>query len=134
MSILDFQSRRPLLTEKIIFHLLFTRIVILCITSIVMILSLLLSKKLSLNREKISPFECGFDTNSNNRLPFSLRFFLITIIFLIFDVEIVLLIPRIISFDSAFLWTWSLVYFFFILILLLGLFHEWNQGALNWRL
>lgn len=71
-------------------------IIILIISIIVIILASFLSKKAIADREKSSPFECGFDPKSSSRLPFSLRFFLITIIFLIFDVEIVLIIPIVI--------------------------------------
>ncbi|YP_009133120.1 NADH dehydrogenase subunit 3 (mitochondrion) [Daphnia magna] len=99
---------------------------------VVLGVSIILSKKVKLNREKSSPFECGFDSNSNFRLPFSLRFFLITIIFLIFDVEIVMLLPAIYSLPKSILIYWSSVFLLFLLILLLGLFHEWKQGALNW--
>ena len=66
-------------------------------------LALILSIKTKKDREKRSPFECGFDRNSSSRLPFSLRFFLITIIFLIFDVEIVILLPAIYRVNQAIL-------------------------------
>ena len=97
-----------------------------------MVLASLLSKKALTDREKCSPFECGFDPINSSRLPFSIRFFLIAIIFLIFDVEIALILPiiMIIKFSNLFIWTMTRLIFIFIL--LIGLYHEWNQGALNW--
>nr|YP_003162726.1 NADH dehydrogenase subunit 3 [Neopanorpa pulchra]ACH87051.1 NADH dehydrogenase subunit 3 [Neopanorpa pulchra] len=107
-------------------------IILLMISLIVMLLASILSKKSIIDREKSSPFECGFDPKSSARLPFSLRFFLIAVIFLIFDVEIALLLPMILIFTSSNLIMWSTVSLFFLLILLIGLYHEWNQGALEW--
>nr|YP_010895021.1 NADH dehydrogenase subunit 3 [Callicera aenea]WJW73534.1 NADH dehydrogenase subunit 3 [Callicera aenea] len=106
--------------------------IIMTLSIIVMMLANILSKKSYKDREKSSPFECGFDPMSSSRLPFSLKFFLITIIFLIFDVEIALILPMILVMTYSNLMMWSLTSMVFILILLLGLYHEWNQGMLNW--
>nr|AOY36196.1 NADH dehydrogenase subunit 3 [Conogethes punctiferalis]UJH93359.1 NADH dehydrogenase subunit 3 [Conogethes punctiferalis] len=107
-------------------------IFILFISNLMMFLSIILSKKSFSDREKCSPFECGFDPKSSARIPFSLHFFLITVIFLIFDVEIALIFPIINLFKLTNFIIWSKISFFFIIILLVGLFHEWNQNMLNW--
>nr|YP_010240834.1 NADH dehydrogenase subunit 3 [Calohilara tibetensis]QTG40242.1 NADH dehydrogenase subunit 3 [Calohilara tibetensis] len=114
------------------FIILLMSTIILMIAIIVMMIASLLSKKTFIDREKSSPFECGFDPKSSSRLPFSLRFFLIAIIFLIFDVEIALILPMIMIFLYSNMIMWLSTSMIFILILLLGLYHEWNQGALNW--
>nr|YP_010022240.1 NADH dehydrogenase subunit 3 [Neurigona zhejiangensis]QOL12430.1 NADH dehydrogenase subunit 3 [Neurigona zhejiangensis] len=106
--------------------------IILAISVLVMMIASIISKKSILDREKNSPFECGFDPKSSSRIPFSLQFFLIAIIFLIFDVEIALILPIIVIFNLSNLMVWTLTSIIFIMILLIGLFHEWNQGALNW--
>nr|YP_010999365.1 NADH dehydrogenase subunit 3 [Cricotopus dentatus]WPM93211.1 NADH dehydrogenase subunit 3 [Cricotopus dentatus] len=112
--------------------LYFMALIIMVVAMVVMYLASLLSKKSLNDREKTSPFECGFDPMNSSRLPFSIRFFLITIIFLIFDVEIALILPMIMIFKISNLMWWTVTSIIFILILLLGLLHEWNQGALNW--
>lgn len=117
--------------EKIIV-ILFIALCLLGVVFIVILLALILSDKNSLHREKATPFECGFDINSANRIPFSLRFFLITIIFLIFDVEIVILIPYLKAFNESLFLFWLPTTLTFIIVLILGLVHEWNQGALKW--
>nr|AND96269.1 NADH deshydrogenase subunit 3 [Onthophagus cf. taurinus] len=105
-------------------------IIIIC--NILIILSSIISKKTFFDREKSSPFECGFDPKSSSRMPFSLHFFLIAVIFLIFDVEITLLIPIIMILKISNMINFNLIIFFFIFILLFGLYYEWNQGALTW--
>nr|QPN54160.1 NADH dehydrogenase subunit 3 [Holotrichia sp. NS-2020] len=109
-------------------------LVLFSITLILMVISLSLSKKSFMDREKASPFECGFDPKSAARLPFSLQFFLIAVIFLIFDVEITLLIPLILMMKISNLMNYLIITSFFLLILLIGLYHEWNQGALDWAI
>nr|YP_009498532.1 NADH dehydrogenase subunit 3 [Caridina multidentata]AWK60845.1 NADH dehydrogenase subunit 3 [Caridina multidentata]AZH80845.1 NADH dehydrogenase subunit 3 [Caridina multidentata]AZH80846.1 NADH dehydrogenase subunit 3 [Caridina multidentata] len=105
---------------------------VLIIATVVMLLSSILAKKTILDREKNSPFECGFDPKGSARLPFSLRFFLIAVIFLIFDVEITLLLPLASIMNFTNMKSWMFTGIFFLIILLLGLYHEWNQGALEW--
>nr|YP_010943447.1 NADH dehydrogenase subunit 3 [Symbrenthia silana]WLS55476.1 NADH dehydrogenase subunit 3 [Symbrenthia silana] len=101
-------------------------------SNLFMLISFTISKKSFLDREKCSPFECGFDPMNLARIPFSLHFFLITMIFLIFDVEIILILPMIPTFKLVNLLIWYKTSFFFIIILLIGLYHEWNQNMLNW--
>nr|WHS18947.1 NADH dehydrogenase subunit 3 [Argestina inconstans] len=107
---------------------------ILIISIIFIMLSFIISKKSFMDREKCSPFECGFDPKSLPRIPFSLHFFLITVIFLIFDIEIALILPMIISFKKVNLLIWWKISSFFMIMLLIGLYHEWNQNMLNWTI
>ncbi len=84
------------------------------------------------DREKCSPFECGFDPKNSARLPFSLRFFLLAVVFLVFDIEIVLIIPIPITISMSLAHQIMPACLIFILILMLGLLHEWNEGSLDW--
>nr|AXA45290.1 NADH dehydrogenase subunit 3 [Splendrillia sp. 2 MNHN IM 2013-9750] len=102
------------------------------LSCLVMSLGWILAKRAISDREKSSPFECGFDPIKSARLPFSLRFFLLAIIFLIFDVEIVLLFPILASMMKSISLNLMYALFIFLLILVVGLFHEWNEGSLDW--
>jgi len=97
----------------------------------VLIITHILCKKLLLDREINSPFECGFSTKEESRFPFSLRFFLVALIFLIFDVELLILFPylRNLIFSNSLLRIF--IYFLFLSILSLGLFYEWNNLMLE---
>nr|NP_443249.1 NADH dehydrogenase subunit 3 [Harpadon microchir]BAB70034.1 NADH dehydrogenase subunit 3 [Harpadon microchir] len=82
--------------------------------------------------EKLSPYECGFDPLGSARLPFSLRFFLVAILFLLFDLEIALLLPLPWGdqLDSPLLTlSWATT---ILILLTLGLVYEWIQGGLEW--
>nr|YP_009178836.1 NADH dehydrogenase subunit 3 [Lanius cristatus]AEX65965.1 NADH dehydrogenase subunit 3 [Lanius excubitor]ALJ78630.1 NADH dehydrogenase subunit 3 [Lanius cristatus] len=82
--------------------------------------------------EKLSPYECGFDPLGSARLPFSIRFFLVAILFLLFDLEIALLLPlpwAIQLQDPTATLMWASI---LILLLTLGLIYEWIQGGLEW--
>nr|QNG56385.1 NADH dehydrogenase subunit 3 [Macrohyliota sp. 1 MJ-2020] len=114
--------------------LMLMSLIILMINLILILMLNLISKKSFIDREKSSPFECGFDPKSSARLPFSLQFFLIAAIFLIFDVEITMLLPMITTIKLNNMMNYMIIFLFFIFILLLGTYHEWNQGALNWSI
>nr|BBU25768.1 NADH dehydrogenase subunit 3 [Marukawichthys ambulator] len=84
------------------------------------------------DHEKLSPYECGFDPVGSARLPFSLRFFLVAILFLLFDLEIALLLPlpwgdQLTSPLMTFFWATAV-----LVLLTLGLIYEWLQGGLEW--
>nr|YP_010353365.1 NADH dehydrogenase subunit 3 [Stichaeus punctatus]UOF73455.1 NADH dehydrogenase subunit 3 [Stichaeus punctatus] len=84
------------------------------------------------DHEKLSPYECGFDPLGSARLPFSLRFFLVAILFLLFDLEIALLLPlpwgdQLASPLLTFMWATAV-----LTLLTLGLIYEWLQGGLEW--
>jgi len=85
---------------------------------------------------KLMAFECGFDSLSSTRDPFSLRFFLLALLFLIFDVEIILLFPYIFNLKiSCFKIrvVRKCLYFRLLVILVGGLAHELNEGTLDWK-
>nr|YP_010586387.1 NADH dehydrogenase subunit 3 [Molannodes epaphos]UZZ44175.1 NADH dehydrogenase subunit 3 [Molannodes epaphos] len=114
-------------------HINLINFFIIClISNIMLMICLIISKKKFANIEKLSAFECGFDTKSKARLSFSIHFFLITIIFLIFDVEITLILPMVITWNNTNLTYWLITMMFFMYLLLMGLFYEWNQGMLEW--
>nr|YP_010944803.1 NADH dehydrogenase subunit 3 [Bathothauma lyromma]WMC20937.1 NADH dehydrogenase subunit 3 [Bathothauma lyromma] len=106
--------------------------ILLIVNLVLLTVGLIINKRSYMDREKNSPFECGFDPSIYTRAPFSMRFFLLAVIFLIFDVEIILLMPLTMNImKSNTHWPMSSSVSF-LMILLLGLFHEWNQGSLNW--
>nr|YP_010688316.1 NADH dehydrogenase subunit 3 [Cheiloneurus elegans]WBR65744.1 NADH dehydrogenase subunit 3 [Cheiloneurus elegans] len=106
-------------------------LVIIIILILMILLNFILSKKLNKDREKMSGFECGFDMILKNRLPFSLHFYLIGIIFLIFDIEIALILPFV-MFKGVGILNLINIMLVILLILLIGLYMEWFEGALNW--
>nr|QNN01423.1 NADH dehydrogenase subunit 3 [Holothuria leucospilota]ULR86817.1 NADH dehydrogenase subunit 3 [Holothuria leucospilota]UYX57834.1 NADH dehydrogenase subunit 3 [Holothuria leucospilota] len=109
--------------------LIFTALAVILSLALLIVGHFLPSRALEL--EKNTPYECGFDPINSARLPFSFRFFLIAILFLIFDLEIALLFPTIpsvnLSINSLILFSTA-----FILILAGGLAYEWDQGGLEW--
>ena len=81
--------------------------------------------------EKLSAYECGFEAFSDSRMEFDVRFYLVAILFIIFDLEIAFLFPWAISLGSiGTLGFWSMMIFLFILTI--GFIYEWKKGALDW--
>merc|ERR1712243_304355 len=96
----------------------------LALVIVVFLTSFVLAQRTTLDREKASPFECGFDPLGSARIPFSLRFFLLAVIFLVFDIEIILLIPLPLALAQGQILAPTLGAILFLLILIIGLVHE----------
>ena len=81
--------------------------------------------------EKLSAYECGFEAFGDSRMEFDVRFYLVAILFIIFDLEIAFLFPWAISLGSlGALGFWSMI--IFLLVLTVGFIYEWKKGALDW--
>nr|YP_008854358.1 NADH dehydrogenase subunit 3 [Corythucha ciliata]AGM48382.1 NADH dehydrogenase subunit 3 [Corythucha ciliata] len=104
----------------------------LTISTIMIISHMIINKKMIMERNKMTPFECGFDPKSSSRLPFSTQFFLIGILFLIFDVEMVMILPMIITLKSSNMTLWFMTSYMVITILITGLYYEWKNGVIEW--
>ena len=82
--------------------------------------------------EKVSPYECGFPPFNDARRQFDVRFYLVAILFIIFDLEVAFLFPWAISLRSiGMLGFWSMM--IFLGILTIGFIYEWKKGALEWE-
>ncbi|MEI6985812.1 MAG: NADH-quinone oxidoreductase subunit A [Rhodospirillaceae bacterium] len=82
--------------------------------------------------EKLSPYECGFAPFSDSRIKFDVRYYLVSILFIIFDLEVAFLFPWAISLSKIGLFGfWSMI--IFLAVLTIGFVYEWNKGALEWE-
>nr|QHB77336.1 NADH dehydrogenase subunit 3 [Hylomyscus parvus] len=100
--------------------------------SLILVLVAFWLPQMNLYTEKANPYECGFDPTSSARLPFSMKFFLVAITFLLFDLEIALLLPLPWAIQSANVIVTTITAFILISILSLGLSYEWTQKGLEW--
>ena len=81
--------------------------------------------------EKLSAYECGFKAFDDARMKFDVRFYLIAILFIIFDIEVAFLFPWAVAFgDIGWFGFWSMMVFLFVLTI--GFIYEWKKGALEW--
>jgi NADH-quinone oxidoreductase subunit A len=83
------------------------------------------------DEEKLSPYECGFDAFEDSRMKFDVRYYLVAILFIIFDLEIAFLFPWAVSLDS--IGGFGLIAMaIFLTLLVVGFIYEWKKGALEW--
>lgn len=113
------------------FFVLIALFVSLLLSLVISLASFFLSEK-SPDKEKVSVYECGFDPFHAPGEPFSIRFFLIAILFLVFDLEITFLFPWSIA-SSLIDLTGQLIVILFLVVLALGLVYEWLRGGLDWE-
>jgi NADH-quinone oxidoreductase subunit A len=82
--------------------------------------------------EKLSPYECGFEAFEDSRIKFDVRFYLVAILFIIFDLEIAFLFPWAVVLDTIG-WFGFFAMMIFLGILVVGFAYEWKKGALEWE-
>lgn len=100
--------------------------------SVMMIVASLIVGKQNPDPDKLSAYECGFDAFSDARSRFDVRFYLVAILFIIFDLEIAFLFPWAVALgDIGMFGFWSMV--LFLGILTVGFIYEWKKGALEWE-
>ena len=83
------------------------------------------------DQEKLSAYECGFNAFDDSRMKFDVRFYLVAILFIIFDLEVAFLFPWAVSFgEMGWFGLWSMLVF--LGVLTIGFVYEWKKGALEW--
>ena len=83
------------------------------------------------SKAKLSPYECGFDPFEDARIPFDVRYYLVAILFIIFDLEIAFLFPWAVSLNEIGI-DGIIAMGIFLLVLVIGFIYEWKKGALEW--
>ena len=100
--------------------------------SIVMVLASYVVARQKPDSEKLSPYECGFEPFDDARSKFDVRFYLVAILFIIFDLEVAFLFPWAVTLGSIGMFGfWSMVVF--LAVLTVGFIYEWRKGALEWE-
>jgi NADH-quinone oxidoreductase subunit A len=100
--------------------------------TVVMLSASLLLAKQNPDSEKLSPYECGFEAFDDARRQFDVRFYLVSILFIIFDLEVAFLFPWAVTLGSIRVFGfWSMM--IFLGVLTVGFIYEWKKGALEWE-
>nr|QVY57863.1 NADH dehydrogenase subunit 3 [Trissolcus japonicus] len=107
--------------------------IITMIMFLLLYLNILFQKKKINYREKMTPIECGFNQMNKFHLPFSIQFYYISILFLIFDIEISIILPMIQKLNFFLMNKWMMSFSIIIFILLIGLFIEWWNNLIKWN-
>ena len=85
----------------------------------------------SLDPEKLSAYECGFNAFDDARMKFDVRFYLVSLLFIVFDLEVAFLFPWAVAFKEVGIFGfWSMM--IFLGVLTIGFIYEWTKGALEW--
>ncbi len=109
-------------------------IIFLALSAVIGLVLLVLPFALAMKKpdvEKVSAYECGFDAFDDARMKFDARFYLVAILFIIFDLEVAFLFPWAVAFNSVgWFGFWSMM--IFLGILTIGFVYEWRKGALEW--
>nr|AKM70032.1 NADH dehydrogenase subunit 3 [Periphyllus koelreuteriae] len=117
-----------------ILMMIFSMTFMFMIMIILIFMMIFISMKMKFNFNKSAPFECGFDPFNKSRIPFSLNFYLIAIIFLIFDIEISIILPMILNFNISNMLFYNTMFIMFFLFMIMTIFYEWKFGSLNWKI
>nr|ALO64586.1 NADH dehydrogenase subunit 3 [Andrena nitida] len=107
-------------------------LVLLIIPILIIFMNIILTKTIQKNRKKMTPFECGFNPLTSPRLPFSIQFFLITLMFLIFDIEIMLIVPILPLIKYKIMMSTKLTFLTLLMILIISLWMEWMFSYMEW--
>ncbi len=110
-------------------------LIFMCVTLVMGSVFIVLGKLLGPSRpdaEKNSPYECGFEAFEDSRMKFDVRYYLVAILFIIFDLEIAFLFPWAVVLDEV--GTFGLMAMaIFLAVLVIGFVYEWKKGALEWE-
>ena len=109
-------------------------LIFLCISTVIGVALLIIGGLLGPTRpdsEKLSPYECGFEAFEDTRMRFDVRYYLVAILFIIFDLEIAFLFPWAVSLDEVGMFG-LIAMGIFLGVLVVGFVYEWRKGALEW--
>lgn len=114
--------------------LIIIQFVLFCLGLVLILLPAFFVESEEFSREKLSSYECGFEPFEESRSPFEVQFYVVSVLFMLFDLEVSFLFPFILL-PVEFLWLGAIlsVFFYFFFLLVLGFIFEWQSGVLDWH-